>query len=76
MNSTKARKITVTNFCEKHAGSFLAESRRRRIEAMAEGGWSNGGFCEGGVCVLLPGRDVFCESECFGPFELDWTTAK
>ena len=70
-----ARKVTKTQFCDRHAPWFALSPRYRKIECMVEGGpggWTPG--CSGGTCRLWPGTDIFTPSVCTGELSLDWTT--
>lgn len=66
------RKHTKFQTCERH-GWLGRETRRRRAEFFVEGGPANQAVCEGGICRLWPGTDLFEASICNGELALDWT---
>ncbi len=51
------RKVTTFSPCEKHKDMYSRETRYRRAETMAEGGWGGQGPCS---CSMNPGTDIFC----------------
>lgn len=55
------RKRTVFEPCEHHAAMYASETRYRRAEAMAEGGWGSSP-CPSTRCQMKPGTDFFTES--------------
>jgi hypothetical protein len=67
------RKITKFVFCERHAPMFAGVYRYRCAEVCMEGGWANGGPCQGGKCRLWPGTDFYFPEICNGEYPLEWT---
>lgn len=52
------RKRTVFEPCDGHAAMLAADTRYRRAEVMAEGGYASPP-CSGGRCRMRPGTDYF-----------------
>lgn len=53
----RIRKRTVFEPCEAHAAEYASESRYRRAETFAEGGWPSP--CRPRKCRMRPGRDFY-----------------
>lgn len=74
--TTKLRKITRFELCERHAPWFARQTRYRKIECLNEGGpggWTPG--CHTGRCRLWPGTDYHEPSVCDREMEMEWTVS-
>lgn len=67
------RKVTVFDFCERHA-SLNALPKYRRAEFVAEGGPAHAPCDPNRPCAIYPGTDFFIADVCHGryPTDTEW----